>query len=157
MPEDIALPLLMRWVHIFSAIVLIGGTMFIFAALLPVLAKTGAPEERAKLRDTFMRRWKLFSHVGIVLIFATGIYNLMHVLGSKADGEAAVGSFYILLFCAKFALALAVFALVFIGTSTMKWSESLRERKGLWWLLIAASIAVVLVANIMKFVSHQAS
>jgi uncharacterized membrane protein len=156
-PPEIAIPLFMRWIHIFSAMVLIGGTMFIFAILLPVLAKTGTPEERVKLRDTLMRRWKLFSHVGIVLIFATGIYNLMSVIGTKTDGEPAIGSFYILLFCAKFALALAVFALVFIGTSTMKWSESLRERKGLWWFLVAASIAVVLVANIMKFVSHQAS
>jgi len=154
MPEDIALPLLMRWIHIFSAIILIGGTVFIFAVLRPVLAKASTPEEGAKLRDSLMKRWKLFSHFGILLLFATGIYNLMAVIGHKTDGETTVDSFYILLFCAKFALALAVFALVFIATSTMKWSESLRDKKGLWWLLLAASIAVVFMANIMKFVSH---
>lgn len=152
MSEFIGLPLLMRWIHIYAAIVLIGGTIFIFAVLRPVSAKGITPEERAKLRTSLMKRWKFFAHLSIVLLLITGFYNL--VIAIRANSESDV--LYISLFCAKFALALAVFALVFIGTSTMKWSESLRDRKGLWALLVAASIAVVLVANIMKFVSHQA-
>jgi hypothetical protein len=54
------------------------------------------------------------------------------------------------LFGVKFLLSLILFALAIVLTSTRKWSESWRERRGAWLVLAATTILIVLIAGLMK-------
>jgi uncharacterized membrane protein len=68
--------LLSRWIHIGTAIVLLGGMAFQRFVLLPSAAEL-PDAEHDKLRASVMGRWKKFVHMGIGLLLLTGFYNYL--------------------------------------------------------------------------------
>ena len=149
MPEGIELlPLVSRWVHILSAIVAIGGSLFVRLMLMPTMAKVLDDEKRVEFRTALMRRWKPMAHATIVLFLVSGFYNYLAVTRFDHDDQPL----YHALFGAKFLLAILVFAMSIILTSTMAWSTKLRESSALWYAFLAAGIGVVLIAGVMKMV-----
>ena len=146
METDLVIPLLMRWIHIGTAIVLVGGLVFYRLVFVPVANKILSDEERERLREPLMRRWKLYIHPPIVLFLISGFYTYAFVTSSQHNGQAL----YHALFGVKFLLALGVFALGIMLTSTMKWSEQIRTKQALWAVLLLLSTAVVLIAGFMR-------
>ena len=140
------LALVMRLVHIGSAIVVAGGFVFYRLVLVPVLRQSISDEARAELSEPLMRRWKLFVHPTILLFLLSGFYNYLAVTRFQHEGQGI----YHALFGIKFLLALIVFALAIVLTSTTEWSKKLREHTGLWWALMAALTSVVVIASYMK-------
>ncbi|MDB5337562.1 MAG: hypothetical protein JWN70_3181, partial [Planctomycetaceae bacterium] len=63
---NLLLQLIFRWIHIGSAITVVGGTVFMLFVLLPA-ARQILDEEHLKLRAAVLKRWKWFVHVGIGL------------------------------------------------------------------------------------------
>lgn len=140
------LPLISRWLHVGSAVLLAGTILFYAVIFAPVARKALDEAAREQLRVPLMKRMKLFLHPPIVLFLLTGFYNYMAVTAPLHEGQAL----YHALFGVKFLLALVVFALMILLTSTMSWSEKLRDRKGLWGALVLATVAVVLIGGVMK-------
>ena len=145
--DSVALtPLVMRWIHLLSAVMAGGGILFYWIVLAPAIRKALTPEQGTALRDAVMRRLKMIVHPSIVLFLISGFYNYLVVLRPLHDGQAI----YHALFGVKFLLAIAVFALAIVLTSTRKWSEKLRNGKLGWMLLSIGVIAVVLIGGYMK-------
>ncbi len=146
MTTELALSLLMRWIHVLTAIVLVGGLIFYRLVFVPVAAKVLSEEEQEKLHVPLMRRWKMFIHPPIVLFLLSGFYNYAFVTSANHEGQAL----YHALFGVKFLLALGVFALAIVMTSTMGWSENLRKKQALWSMLVLLSVVVVLIGGYLK-------
>lgn len=151
MTAEMALPLLMRWIHVGTAIVLVGGLIFYRLVFVPVVTKVLSDEEREKLRVPLMRRWKMYIHPPVILFLVSGFYNYIFVTSGNHEGQGL----YHALFGVKFLLALGVFALGIIMTSTMGWSEKLRKNQALWSVLVLLAVAVALIGGYMKVMPHS--
>ena len=103
-----------RWLHIATAIVILGGTVFMRFVLLPA-AETLPPAEHEALRGKVMARWKKFVMGGIALFLLSGFYNYLGCLRSQAQRRRA----YHGLMGTKIILAFIVFFLasVLVGRS----------------------------------------
>ena len=146
MMDDLVLPLLMRWIHVGTAIVVVGGLIFYRLVFVPVAEKVLSEEERGRLWEPLMRRWKMFIHPAIVLFLVSGFYNYMFVTSALHQGQGL----YHALFGVKFLLALGLFGLSIVMTSTMSWSEKLRQKRVLWSVLLVLGTTLVLIGGFMK-------
>jgi len=147
MPDDLILPLIMRWLHIFSAIVAVGGTMFIYFVLRPAAAATLPEPEHAALREAVRKRWQHFIHAAILLFLVSGLYNYLVVTRLLHEGQPL----YHALFGVKFLLALAVFVLGLALTSGKAWSARLRANPGTWLgLLVLLAVVIVMISGFLR-------
>ena len=81
-----------RFLHVFTAIVLLGGTIYLRYILIPSAVELPDPEHDA-LRVRLRARWKKVVHVGIVLLLVTGFWNYLMVGGPahiKAPTAASI-------------------------------------------------------------------
>lgn len=143
----IAIPaLLSRWAHILSAIVMLGGSIFIRFVLMPSVTEAFGPEGHQKLRPVLMKRWKKYVHGSILLFLVSGFYNfVLQVPLHRGDG------LYHALFGIKFVLAMAVFASISMLISTREKPNKLRENAALWMAItVTLAVIVVLIAGVMK-------
>lgn len=146
MSNELIPVLIMRWIHVGTAVVVAGGVVFYCLVFNPVARKVLSQEERDKLWEPLMRRWKMFIHPPIILFLVSGFYNYMFVTARLHEGQGL----YHALFGMKFLLALGVFALAIIMTSTMGWSVKVRAKQGLWMLLLLMVTTVVLIGGFMR-------
>lgn len=146
MESDLILPLVMRWIHMLSALTMVGGSVFLWLVYLPISSRILSEEERSRLYEPLLRRWKLLAYPTIILFLVSGFYTYIAVTRFQHEGQAI----YHMAFGLKFLAAMVVFALMFVLTSTMKWSVKLREHQGLWWVFMASIAVVVLLAGFMR-------
>ncbi len=139
--ESIPVQVLSRIVHVGTAIVLVGGSIFLRFVLMPA-ASSLPDQEHDALRERLRRRWKLFVHVGVTLLLVTGLYNYFVVTRSlhKGDGHAL----YHALLGTKMLLALVLFFLASVMVGRAKVFERLRagSRTTLLIMVILALIVV---------------
>jgi uncharacterized membrane protein len=140
------IPLLSRWAHIVGAVLAVGGTLFMYIALRGPLATELDSEKGPAFRDAVMNKWKHIVALAFVLVFGSGLYNYLAVTRHMHPDQPQ----YHMLFGIKFLLAFVAFALMFIVTSTMAWSEKLRDKPVMWHLTVLVSLAVILIAGYMK-------
>ena len=143
-----ALLLLLRWMHIFGVVLLVGGLCFSRFALLPALADT-EEDSREKLQESIRRKWLPWTIIGITLLLVSGLANFLLFNSTvKAqgwgDGEWMKQTSYHAIFGVKFLLALVVFyfasGLVGRGSGTA-WIRSDRAR----WLGVTLGLAVAII------------
>src|ERR1700727_1835574 len=87
MEGALLLAVLFRWIHVGSAIVVLGGSVFLRFVLMPAADKL--PEETHRtLRADLVRIWKRFVHAGIALFLISGFYNyaLVTIPEHRGDG-----------------------------------------------------------------------
>ena len=130
-----------RIVHVATAIVLVGGSVFMRFALMP--AATGLGEaEHDGLRERVLGHWRRFVHVGIALLLASGFYNFLVVTmpDHKGDGR------YHMLVGIKILLALVLFFLASALVGRSNALRGLREKAGgtLAVMIILASVIVAI-------------
>lgn len=146
MTSEMMLPLIMRWIHILCAVVVVGSILFYRFAVVPASKQAfegGMPDA---FRAALMKKWKLLLHPPIILFLVSGMYNYLAVTRFLHEDQ----ELYHMLFGVKFLLALVIFALYIVLTSTMKWSEGIRDKEILWALLVALVTVVVGIAGVMK-------
>ncbi len=146
MDATLILPALMRWIHMLAAVSVAGSIFFFMLVLRPAATKALTAEQHAALREPLMRRWKMIIHPSIVLFLLSGFYNYITVTSPLHEGQGL----YHALFGVKFLLALVVFALAIVLTSTRNWSVRWRESRGAWLALAIVTLAVVLIGGVMK-------
>lgn len=128
-----------RIVHVATAIVLVGGTVFSAFVLLPS-ANQLSKESHDLLAAEIKGRWKRYVHLGILLFLVSGFYNYFRAMGlHKGDGlyHGLIGT--------KMLLAFAIFfiASALVGRSAKL--QSMRDNRG-FWLKTMVLMAAVIVA-----------
>ena len=136
MDTELILPLISRWAHVGTAIVLVGGTAFFRLAVMPAL-EGDSTELLGKIRQ----RWKKFVHAGIAIFLISGFYNYIKAMPiHKGDGlyHGMVGT--------KILLALFVFFLasVLVGNKpgTQKFRDNARKWTGVMLMVSAIIVAI---------------
>ena len=76
---------LLTWVHITSAAICVGGSLFIGVVFAPILKKMSMPvEERIQLMVQVGRRFNKLALPALFILIATGIYQA-HLVLQKSD------------------------------------------------------------------------
>src|SRR5262245_59268029 len=135
---DEMLPVISRWAHIGTAIVVVGGTCFLRFVLAPAAAQL-PDAEHAKFKELVMKKWKWFFHLGVVFFLVSGFYNfILQIPKHKGDGlyHALIGTKILLAFVVFF------FAEALVGRS--KSFEGLRKNAKFWQSIILLLAAVII-------------
>jgi uncharacterized membrane protein len=128
-----------RWLHVATAIVLLGGTAFQWMVLRPA-ARQLPDAEHDRLRELVMGRWRKVVMAGIGLLLLTGFYNYL-----LAPTPADVWKLYHPLVGTKILLALAMFFLASALTGRSPAFAGLRKQSGTW-LVVLLLLGAVIVA-----------
>jgi len=147
METELILPIIMRWLHIFAAIIAVGGIIFQRFVLMPAANAALGDDIHDQLRAKVVGRWQKFVHVCILLFLVSGFYNYLVLTAPMHEGQ----SLYHALFGVKFLLALVVFLLAIVLTSRQGYAERFRKNAKLWLGLLALlAIIIVLISGVMK-------
>ncbi len=142
MDEMMALDFSMRFLHIATAICLVGGSVFVAYVLAPAANISIEQDQHDKLRAAIGQRWKWFVHLGITLFLITGFYNYYQAIPRhKGDGlyHAFLGT--------KILLALFVMFIASALAGRSKAFEAMRNRRGLWLNILVLTAAVVIALS----------
>ena len=73
----------MTWIHLVSAAIWVGGSLFIGAVLTPILKKMSMSlEERIQMMIKVGRQFNKIAVPSLIILIATGIYNSSFVLSN---------------------------------------------------------------------------
>ena len=146
MTGEMMIPLISRWAHVLTAVVVVGGAIFLRFVLMPAASSVLNDEEHGRLRTAVLRRWKMFVHGSIALLLVSGFYNYLAVTRFNHEEQPL----YHALFGMKFSLAVLVFALGIALTSRGELFAAVRENSRIWLaVLVAMAIVVVLMGGVL--------
>ncbi len=131
------LDLFMRWLHIFSVITAVGSAIFMLFVLLPSLASL-RNEDKATISKNITDRARIWIHIAITGILISGLYNL-HKVWSKTVFP------YGFIFMLKLVLALVVFMVAILLTSSSPQRAAFQANRKTW-LTLNVGLAAIIVA-----------
>ncbi len=142
MNGEILINLISRFLHVGTAIVLVGGTTFLRLVVHPLLSGSH-PELLADLRN----RWKKFVHAGIGLFLLTGFYNYL-VVGIPAHKGDSV---YHMVVGTKILLALFVFFIASALVGRSAGTQKFRDQAPRWTaIMLLVSFVIVAMSSFVK-------
>ena len=130
------LSLMLRWLHIGSAIILVGGIVFWRSTLLPAL-ETLSPPDRDKLQTSLRQRWSRWVMLTSGLLLISGLVNA--VLNMKQYEFA--GNLYHILVTVKLMLALTLFWIASVLSGSSVLAQRWRPKTKFWLNVGHAMIA----------------
>ena len=143
------LNLLFRWMHILPAIIAVGGSIFMRAALLPAVSGL-SDSERPKFHEAVRSRWSKWVMGAVLFLLVSGFYNFFY--NTRTYKLPPV---YQMLFGIKFLLALGVFALASILSGRSSLAQKLRQNPRPWLNLnVTLAVLVVLLSGVMRTMDH---
>jgi uncharacterized membrane protein len=128
-----ALNVIMRWLHISSVVVLVGGVLYARLVIAPALASL-ATQDQERLGAAMAARYRSLLYLAMLFLLGTGIYNFFMNLGR--------GPLYQSLLGIKLLLVLHVFA---VGSLIVKPKNAKRARQ-MTGLLISGLIIIAISA-----------
>lgn len=137
--------LVSRWAHIITAIVLVGGTVFLRFVLGPAAAQL-PDDSHAKLKELVLGTWKKFVHGGIALFLISGFYNYLVVQAPLHKGD----KLYHALMGIKILLAFAIFLIASGLVGRSKVFAGMRAQAKLWQGIVV--VLAMLIIGISGFV-----
>lgn len=133
-----------QWVHLTAAVVGVGGMGFMLVLLLPSLRKVSA-DQRDLLMKSLLGRFRWVSWSVIVLLLASGLYNVRQFYWEVAWGRA----WKFLAF--KISLAFVVFVISLLLTLPLRVFDRFRARRERWlWVAFAVAIGVILISAYLR-------
>jgi uncharacterized membrane protein len=140
------LNVIVRILHIGSAIALLGGTLFALAALLPAM-KVLDEGFKQNLMSVAQKRFYRISHPAIVLLLLTGVYQWVSNSGVYEEAGPALHG----VLGMKILLALAIFVIIFAQTF------GVIRNPGRWMKInLAMGTVVVILAAVLRHL-HMAA
>ena len=137
------LPLLSRWAHILSAIIVFGGVAFMCFSFVPAAAENKTSDE---FREAIRKRWSRLIAPAILFLLVSGVYNF--ILKAKAY---ELDSFYLGLVAIKAILAMVAFVLVSFLFGRSEKALEIRKNEKHWFNVVTAMLlAIVLMAGALK-------
>ncbi len=141
METELLVAVISRWIHVGTAIVLVGGTTFLRLIVHPAIHESH-PELMGNIRE----RWKKFVHAGIALFLISGFYNYFQAMPlHKGDGlyHALVG--------VKILLAFLVFFLASALVGRSSGTQKFRDQAPKWTLImLSVSFLIVAISGFVK-------
>ena len=107
---------LLTWIHITSAAIWVGGSLFIGVVFAPILKKMEMPvEERLQLMVRVGRRFNKLAMPALFILMATGLYQA-HLVLQKSDilYETGYGHVLIIRICTAYVTNNAITRIIFI-------------------------------------------
>ena len=132
-----AIQIVMRILHIFSAVAIAGGLLGWKFATQPAL-DAASPEKRGTMSDAAAAAWRPLALAGILCLLISGLYSTITIQSASTLYHAGLGI--------KILLALHVFASVFFATRPANAKRD-RQLTGALW----ASMVVVLIAVLLRW------
>ena len=149
---EYALLILVRWVHIMSAALALGVPIYMRLVLLPALQSVD-DTARTAMQEGLVRRWRIWVHVLIVELLATGFYNYLVVARWRADTfPVDLRGRYHMLLGIKIIIALAMFFIASALAGRSAALASIRAKAGMWLnILIVLGLALVAISNVVRY------
>ena len=100
---------IITWIHLVSAAVWVGGSLFLGAVLAPLLKKMSMPlEERIQMMVQVGRRFNKIAVPSLIILIVTGLYNSQQVF-TNPDSllSTSYGSFLVIKIILVIALVIA--------------------------------------------------
>ena len=150
------LDLILRWMHIFGAIMLVGSTIYMRCVHVPAKLLSGD-----KLSDSYnewqRKAWARMVMISSAQLLISGIINLVLIVKRYdfLDGDLPARLYHPLL-GVKFLLALVVFFLAAALAGRSGLAQKLRQKEKMW-LTVNMVLAIILVclAGVMKQVKRE--
>ena len=136
-----ALNIFMRFLHIISAITLLGGALAWRFAAIPATAAL-ASETRDKVGNALAAAWRPFVILAIAGLLISGTYNFINKTGLTPAYHAVFGM--------KFLLALHVFAAVYLAGRP----DNAKRARQLTGVAISGS-AIVILSAVLRWLSTR--
>ncbi len=137
--------LVFRWLHIFPAVILLGGALLMRFTLWPSLA-TLTEEERRRVLDAIRRRWAMWVGISAGLLLLSGIVNTVLILQDyKVEGayHGALG--------AKVLLALGIIYIASMLAGRSEAAERFQLRTPMWLNVnMVLTVLLICVAGWMR-------
>ncbi len=138
--------LVSRWIHIFAAVVAIGGAVFQRLVLISIARDVCPDDVRNELFEKLRCKWTPIVHTCIGLLLITGLFNF-YWLAIRTPIDPMP---YHAVFGLKFIAALVVFAIAILLTSSSKAVSRIREHAGMWLgVLIFFAAAIVAFSGVL--------
>ncbi len=135
---------LVQWIHLTAAVVGVGSMAFMLVILLPS-ARVLSDEQRGLLFKAVTERFRWASWGAILLLFASGLYNLR-----LRAWEAPWGPYWKLM-TLKIVLAFGVFALSLLLTLPLSVFDRFRARRRMWLsIALGIALAVILISAYLR-------
>jgi uncharacterized membrane protein len=134
------LTIFMRFLHIVSAITLVGGALTWRYAAIPATAPL-AEDTRSKLGDAIAAAWRPFVLSAIAGVLISGIFNFLRKTGLTPAYHAVFGI--------KMLLALHVFAVLFIATGAHNAKRS-RQLTG----VAISGVVIVILSAVLRWLTR---
>jgi uncharacterized membrane protein len=131
MNDSLPLDVFSRWIHVGSAIVILGGTFFLRVVVIPAAAGLSDGEHSA-FRGRLMATWRKFVYIGITLFLLSGFYNYITVSVPRHRGDGL----YHGLMGVKMLLAFVIFFLASALAGRSKAFEGMRLANRRWLAII---------------------
>lgn len=145
----IAVDVLSRWIHVGTAIVLVGAVAFLYLVVWPA-TKNLASDLQEQVRGSILRQWKLSIHVGILLFLVSGFYNYLMVQAPRHKGDGL----YHGLVGTKILLALGVMFLLSALVGQSKAFAGIRANTQRWLGITLLLCAVIVgISGYLKVAS----
>jgi uncharacterized membrane protein len=130
------LSVIMRWLHITSAVVVVGGVLYARFVIAPALA-TLAAQEQDTLGAAMAARYRSLLYLAVVLLAGTGLYNTVMNMGR--------GPLYQSLLGIKLLLVLHVFA---VGLLVVKPKNPKRSRQMTG--LVISGLVILAISAVLR-------
>ena len=136
--------IVLRWMHIFAAIALVGGLLFQRFVLLPA-ALPLEESLRKELCERSSRRWSKIVMVSAFFLLVSGLVNFIFTMQLFKGADLPIPKMYHLLFGIKFLLALVIFFLASALAGRGKGTQKFRDHAARW-LNVSLVLATLVVA-----------
>ena len=140
--------MLIMWFHLVAAIIWIGGMLFLWLVLRPVLLTLSSGTQDPGILQRVEERFKTVRWVSLLTLLATGIYNLIHEGGSARleSGWGGILMIKLLLVAIVMGLSGVNDFLLTAGTGQATSSQSIRQKDLLNGLILALGLLIVFIA-----------
>lgn len=133
-----------QWVHVSAAVVGVGGMAFLLLLLLPSLGRLNR-DQRDLLMKNVMGRFRWVSWSVIVLLLASGLYNVRQFYWEVAWGRAWK------FLAVKIVLGFVVFTISLMLTVSLPVFERFRAQRERWlWAAFVIAMAVILISAYLR-------
>ncbi len=121
-------PLFILWVHLIAVIIWMGGMLFEFLVLTPILSRSERPPQGIQRAVT--QRFRTIRWISIITVVVTGVMNLLYEGGSARLESDWGGILMIKLFFVAVAIGLSIVFDVVVGGGDGKAAAGAVQSRG---------------------------
>jgi uncharacterized membrane protein len=155
--DDPLFPLLLtlRYLHILGAIMLMGGTIFMRFALVPVVGQLDG-NARSQIHDQVRGRWSRFVMLASALLLVSGVANMILFSSRRYEIEPLFGMSYPMVTGIKFLLALPIFLFASFLAGRSETAKKFQANAVMWMNVnLVLALVMVLIGGALKFVKRD--